>query len=335
MHAFVTMTIPKEQNEIVGMDAESLDCAQKEQPSSFWSKWKWQISALFPIIVVLIGGFVYLSLRPENIAVLGTNQEESFPSVIKVAEVPSMAEGSAILLETTESLITETTTTFYYIRFVDIDLENLDNVENPDNLDLILTASSEPTADDLADSMSIVIENVTSVEFPYKLEDVRVVDNINGAIVVEDGREVAVASFVSVSDFSSVDLPPVLTSSLSGDYGISGTVRIDYVNEFVKGELQPIPRLLLDIPAINGAPGPYLYLSKRPLSESRNRNLNNDDIYIPIDESGGSFSVKGRFDQILDELSLQDLNEYANGSWVVWCRPFEAWIGGGSISAET
>lgn len=96
-----------------------------------------------------------------------------------------------------------------------------------------------------------------------------------------------------------------------------------------------VARLRFDIPNLSNAPGPYLYLSKRPFSETRNGGLSDEDIFVPIDSgSEGQFNVKGRFDQFLDEIaSVQDLQEYANGSWIVWCRPFGVWIGGGDISA--
>jgi len=128
-------------------------------------------------------------------------------------------------------------------------------------------------------------------------------------------------------------LPPELTSSLSGSYGISGTIKIDYVQRFVNGEVIDQPRLRFDIPKLSSAPGPYLYLSKRPYSETRRGGLESQDIYVPIDETGGEFAVVGEFDQYLDEIDVQDLEDFTNGSWIVWCRPFSVWIGGGSISA--
>ena len=128
-------------------------------------------------------------------------------------------------------------------------------------------------------------------------------------------------------------LPPELTSSLSGSYGISGTIKIDYVQRFVNGEVIDQPRLRFDIPKLSSAPGPYLYLSKRPYSETRRGGLESQDVYVPIDETGGEFAVVGEFDQYLDEIDVQDIEDFTNGSWIVWCRPFSVWIGGGSISA--
>lgn len=96
-----------------------------------------------------------------------------------------------------------------------------------------------------------------------------------------------------------------------------------------------VARLKFDIPEAS-APDPYLYLSKRPYSETKEGSLTSADIYIPIDEIGdGSFTAEGRYEQALDEISnVQDLNDYTNGSWIIWCRPFGVWLGGGPISPD-
>jgi len=125
-----------------------------------------------------------------------------------------------------------------------------------------------------------------------------------------------------------------LTASLSGSYRIGGTITIDYNQQFQNGAVVSVPVLQFDIPRLSSAPGPHLYLSKRPYSQTRRGNLSSDDIYIPMDEvAGGEFAVSGRFDQFLDEIgNVEDLNDYVNGSWIVWCRPFGVWIGGGPIT---
>lgn len=130
--------------------------------------------------------------------------------------------------------------------------------------------------------------------------------------------------------------PPVLTAQVTGSYNIDATITIDFVQGFENGKVVNRPRLQFEIPDLSNAPGPYLYLSKRPFSETRRRDLEDDDIFISIDSGeDGQFNVRGRFDQFLDELdSALDLEDYTNGSWIVWCRPFGVWIGGGSISAS-
>jgi len=131
-------------------------------------------------------------------------------------------------------------------------------------------------------------------------------------------------------------LPQALEAELSGSYNIGGTISIDYVQEFRDGQVVDVPRLRFNIPALADAPGPYLYLSKRSYSDTRRGDLGSDDIFVPIDGgTDGQFNVNGRFDQLFDEIeNVQDLAEYTNGSWIVWCRPFGVWIGGGAISAS-
>merc|ERR1711933_128752 len=111
--------------------------------------------------------------------------------------------------------------------------------------------------------------------------------------------------------------PLVLTSEIDGQYQIAGSIVIDTVPGFENGGVVQRPRLFLDIPNLVDAPGPYLYLSKRPYSETKGGNLDDEDIFIPIDSAAdGKFNVNGRFDQFLDEINdVSDLNEYANGSW--------------------
>jgi hypothetical protein len=128
----------------------------------------------------------------------------------------------------------------------------------------------------------------------------------------------------------------ILRSELSGSYNIDGTITIDYVQAFQNGQVVDLPRLQFEIPDLADAPGPYLYLSKRAYSETRDGDLEDQDVFIPIDSgSDGQFNVKGQFEQFLDEIeNVQELEDYANGSWIVWCRPFGVWIGGGEISAS-
>jgi len=126
--------------------------------------------------------------------------------------------------------------------------------------------------------------------------------------------------------------PTVLTSTLDGAYSIAGTITIDSVAGFENGKAVNLPRMMFDIPNKINAPGPFLYLSKRPYSETRDSAVTAEDLSIPIDEgTNGYFNVQGTFDQFLDELS-GDLNDYANGSWIVWCEPFGVYLGGGPIS---
>ena len=128
----------------------------------------------------------------------------------------------------------------------------------------------------------------------------------------------------------------MLTSDIDGQYQISGSITIDTIAGFENGGVVQRPRLLFDIPNLVDAPGPYLYLSKRPFSETQVGDLDESDgdVFVAIDDgTDGQFNVRGTFEQFLDEVDADDLLDYAGGSWIVWCRPFGVWIGGGSIAA--
>ena len=129
---------------------------------------------------------------------------------------------------------------------------------------------------------------------------------------------------------------PLLTSELQGgSYSISGTVSVEYRTDFVDGDFKSVPTLKFDNIAPPSAPGPFLYLTRRSLEESRGTGpIENEDLYIPIDEaSDGSFTVRGTFFQDLDELmDVETIDEFRNGSWIVWCGPFSVYLGGGQIN---
>jgi hypothetical protein len=131
-------------------------------------------------------------------------------------------------------------------------------------------------------------------------------------------------------------LPKVLVSTLEGDnYDIEGTITIDYVMSLEGGQAVDLARLRFEVAAVS-APGPYLYLSKRTFSETEGGDLLDTDIAIDIDGvANGAFTMDGRFEQILDEIeNVRDLNEYDGGSFIIWCRPFGVWLGGGPIEAS-
>ena len=92
--------------------------------------------------------------------------------------------------------------------------------------------------------------------------------------------------------------------------------------------LRPVPRTPPDPPHPSTSPrqkNPHEqsgYRKKRTAastSETRRGDLaDNEDLFISIDSGeNGQFNVKGRFDQFLDEIdNAQDLEDYANGSWI-------------------
>jgi len=303
---------------------------QDGKNQSCCARWKYAIIGIMVVLIGLaIGIPLWLKNRPVDIEVVQTTQTETTPSVIKVAPITALGDTSAVILESTQSLIDDTT--FYYVRLFGVESKDIANA------DLVLTTTATPAFSDLSNAANIVIEKVASVEFPYKLMGTVDVSNINGAAFAEDGAVITTASFSALDDLAPTDasLPPVLESSLSGSYGTQGTIRIEYSNEFVNGTVKAVPVLKFDLPNTVTAPGPFLYISKRPIEESRGNDIASDDIFIPLEEgasTGGSFNVKGKFEQVLNEVALTDIADYANGSWVVWCRSFGVYIGGGSIS---
>lgn len=132
--------------------------------------------------------------------------------------------------------------------------------------------------------------------------------------------------------------PPILVSSLDGEYGITGTITIKYRNGLGDdGQVRTIAVMTFDIPsAPEGAPLPILYLSPRPFSETENGSLEATDILVPMDGAEkGSFTLQGTFEQELDEIDdASILNDFTNGSWIVWCEPFAVYLGGGPIQIQ-
>ena len=122
----------------------------------------------------------------------------------------------------------------------------------------------------------------------------------------------------------------MLVSQLAGvsGYRVGGTITVSTRTDFVGGQIVQVPVLLFSNIQVPRAPGPFLYLTRRA---GVPRNLQNDDLRIPINAvADGSFTVEGSFEQ--DFTADVDLNEFANGSWIVWCDPFGILLGGGSIS---
>jgi len=317
----------------------------------------------FALVAVIVIVSVYFATRPEDIPITTTTQEESLASLIKVAPFLS----GAVLLEFTE-LLDDPTTLFYYLNIQDFNFTTAAQqlgANNIDNVDLYLTASPTPMAASAQqeDDRTVRIGNVASVGFPFRLPDGFLPGDYNGILLLEEDDdasasvvELAAASFDVIVDPSrnigspeeeeegggsapvAPELPPILFSNLdSEDYNIDGTITVDYVSDFVNGNVVTRARMRFDIPEAARAPGPFLYLSKRPYSQSRGRRLDSSDIPIPMDQTGGgSFTIEGVYDQILDEIgNVQNLSEYTNGSWIVWCEPFSIWLGGGPISPQS
>lgn len=316
------------------------------------------IAVIIALVVINARGFS----RLPDVAVTDSQELESLPSLIKTVTVDT----EVFAVEFTESLVEDTSNLFYYFNLYGnaAIIEEELGIENP-------TLYVVP---DLVSMESLLrIGPINDVAFPYKLPDSFLPGNFEGIALAEDDRmegdKVFVAPFVVVDESRNIgspnpapisipqtSVPPpvqapanppptntppaaptVLVADLEGrsSYNIDGSITIDTVRGFEGGQVVEIPRLQFDVDAAS-APAPYLYLSKRPYSETRRGDLDDDDILIEIDGiRDGTFTKGGIFEQVLDEIgSAQDLSEYDGGSFIIWCRPFEIYLGGGPIKAS-
>jgi len=304
---------------------------------------------LVAIIAAIVIGVYFVRLPvPEVLIVSESNATETLPALVKAAPIGN----GAIVIMFTESL-KDDDTVFYYVNFQDLNTATLESVTDPDNVALYLTQSSEPTIADGIEMQTVLrIGLVNDVAFPLLLPESFDPEDYLGTLLVqeapwaEDTFEIFSGSFKDSTNVNenedggsaaAVELPPILFSQLSGEYGIKGTVTIDYITKFQDGQIKNAAVIQFDIPAVNSAPGPFLFLSKRPFLETKNGDITNEDVAIDLDDGDqGGFTVMGRFEQVLDEIdNVQDLNDYKNGSWIVWCKPYSVWLGGGPISTES
>mmetsp|Transcript_24276 Transcript_24276/g.28596 ORF Transcript_24276/g.28596 Transcript_24276/m.28596 type:complete len:370 (+) Transcript_24276:137-1246(+) len=134
------------------------------------------------------------------------------------------------------------------------------------------------------------------------------------------------------SSHPSVFVPPPGIVSLStqlsgsGSYTIKGTITLEIVLRLVNGEIVETPSFMFQNIESPSAPDAFLYLSKDTGKDV------NGAITISIDgASNGRLARNGNFVQDLDEeINLED---YKNGSFVVWCKRFGVYLGGGEITA--
>jgi len=319
---------------------------------------------------------VYYATRPEFIPVQDTQIEETLPSLVQVA--PITDDSAVLLQYTEPLNVENVDQDFYYyvtLQDFEADATNVDlfltskanpsledlnmphikisNVNNQEQFPYRLPVEFLPgdypgvlfvkNSNEVLEStsFSIIVDeeqsNMRSPTVPPAPSPTQMPDE-NAPPSTASPTQTTVAP-PSMAPPPAPPLPPILVSSLeSFDYNIEGTLTIDYSFVFSGGELSSQPRLTLDLPVAASAPGPFLYLSPRPYSETRGtRRLTDEDIYIPVDETpDGSFTIQGEFQQILDELgSAQDVEKYTQGSWIVWCRPFRVWLGGGPIEIKS
>ena len=93
-------------------------------------------------------------------------------------------------------------------------------------------------------------------------------------------------------------------------------------------ELENVPYLFFENIEAPSAPGPVLWMTRR--ANERHTTILEEDIYIKVADSDGSFTVEGTYTIDFPSPGI-DFKEFVNGSFIVWCEPYSVWLGGGSI----
>ena len=326
------------------------------------------ITAIAVLITLLVINTRVFS-RPPDVAITDSQELESLPSLIKAVTVDT----EVFAIEFTESL-EDPSNLFYYVSLYgdaaviedELGIENptlhlipdlvsmesslrigpINDVEFPYRLpDSFLPGNFEGVVlaeDDRMDGDNVFVSSFTVVD-----ESRNIGTPIPAPISIPQPVQAPVQAPVNPPPINTPqDLPPpppqptVLVSNLEGrsrSYNIDGsTITIDTVRGFEGGQVVNVPRLQFNV-NMASAPAPYLYLSKRSFAETqRVDRLDAEDILIEIDGiRDGTFTKGGSFEQLLDEVdSSQDLSEFDGGSFIVWCRPFEIYLGGGPIQAR-
>lgn len=325
---------------------------------------------------LLVAGIItliaVLTTRPKNLDLTTSAAVESLPSLIKAVTIG----GGAIAVEYTELLEDKSIMFYYVALSdldaseiqAELNLENpalylfrdVGTMESSLRVGLVNEISFPYRLPDSflpGDYNGLFLTEDNSSEDPWGNENTfmssfAIIDPSQNIAMEENDMEDAVMKGTPMEDTAMEGTPmedtPVLTTdapvvpptvlvgSLEGDdYDIEGTITIDTVMDLKGGEIADVARLRFNVAAVR-APGPYLYLSKRPFSETEEGNLVEEDIEIEIKGvDNGSFTMDGMFEQILDEIGdAKDLKEYEGGSFIIWCRPFGVWLGGGPIEAS-
>lgn len=320
------------------------------------------------VIAVVVGTIVWFVTRPDNIEVVRSTMTESSLSLVKVGNIVSGLEGtvrvdSNFLLENPQNVSYHLTIniTNGYPEGVDVvdfhfseDMEQ-QTVPSEDMATLVvkdIKALEFPHrlgADFIPSKWrgGVFVERSTSavlglVPFTIDLSIVADEDNdmimtdLNSTKMMNMTNSTETGDGTSNSDVSMSDPvamtplpPPTLFSQLTGrGYRVGGSITVEYRTDFVDGMVVHIPVLRFQDILAPTAPGPFLYLTRRP---NNPRSLAQEDIRVPIQGAvDGSFTVEGSFTQ--DFTFDVDLAEFTNGSWIVWCDPFRVHLGGGTIS---
>eukprot|EP00510_Aplanochytrium_minuta_P007588 CAMPEP_0184038764 /NCGR_PEP_ID=MMETSP0955-20130417/49093_1 /TAXON_ID=627963 /ORGANISM="Aplanochytrium sp, Strain PBS07" /LENGTH=286 /DNA_ID=CAMNT_0026327565 /DNA_START=40 /DNA_END=897 /DNA_ORIENTATION=- len=269
--------------------AELADGASK---SFRWKEW----IGCFVILGVIAGVTAYLVTRPEDLELTFGDGASSPLSVVRVIDVTGGVTGT-LLIQRMFSLSDPTNQT-YFLNMLDPTFPSSTNV----SLQVFNNAS--------LGNISLTIENIQLVEFPYMLPD-----SINPftfdsvSFLNEADTVISSAAF----DPSDVEESVILKAELDGSYSIDGSITMMNVVTLKQGSFVEETVLIFQDIDISAAPAAFLYLSTdRSFSES-------GDTEVPIeggDTKGGKpghYTKKGDFTQILSP--ALNLNDYETGRW--------------------
>jgi len=173
---------------------------------------------------------------------------------------------------------------------------------------------------------TIVVSNVDSQDFPYRLPSNYDPDLFNDFIFTDANKAIIGRIAADMLKDFGVDVKLVAQMSGAGSHTVGGTITVDNRVNIVDGVLIETSFLVFQDIRVPSAPGPFLYLSNDGSWES-------DDMFIPIEGTTDSaFTQRGDFTQDLDRTI--NLSNFIEGSLIVWCRPFGILLGSGKITAE-
>lgn len=177
---------------------------------------------------------------------------------------------------------------------------------------------------------TIMVSNVNSVDFPYRLPSNYDPDLFNDFIFTDAKK--AIIGRIDADLLKDFGVSMKLVAQMSGksSYTVGGTITVDNRINIVDGVFIETSFLVFKNIRVPSAPGPYLYLSN-------DGSWDGNDMFIPIEGTGsgktrGSFTQRGDFTQDLD--MTINLQAFTEGSLIVWCRPFSIELGSGEFTAE-
>mmetsp|Transcript_9850 Transcript_9850/g.11812 ORF Transcript_9850/g.11812 Transcript_9850/m.11812 type:complete len:312 (-) Transcript_9850:25-960(-) len=268
------------------------------------------------LVGVIAGVAAYFATRPEDLERTTSEQTTSPLSVASLIETEGEVSGTIVIQQS--FLLAEPSNVSYFL--------NLENVIFPEATNITLEFSKNSSLD----NETIVIKQVQSLEFPYKLPSMfNPFEYVIATFKDEDDN--VLGNSTSNSTASEEEVSLVLTAQLGGSYSIGGSITMMNVKTLSGEDLIEETVLVFKGITISGAPGPFLYLSKdRTFSSS-------SDLEVPIDGGAtrngkpGFYTKLGDFTQVISP--ALDLTEYENGRWIVWCLPFTVVLGGGNLQS--